>query len=205
MALLDEAARTRIEAAIAEVEQKTSSEVVVAEVSASDDYADLALGYGIALALAAAASVHMLAPALAVGWLLWIQAGVVLASVALFRTGPVVRALASEARITACVERRAREVFLEQALFATRERTGVLILISALEHRVAILGDRGIDQHVQAAGWAIHIQRITEAVRDGRAAEGICEVTRAIGAVLAEHLPPRTDDIDELANQVRGL
>lgn len=204
MALLDQTACANIEAAIAEVERATSSEIVVAEVKSSDDYTDLALGYGTALALAAAAAVHVIAPSVAVSWLLWIEAAVVLASLLAFRAGPVLRLLAPKQRLRESVERCARELFFEQRLFATREHTGVLILVSALEHRVAILGDRGIDQHVQAEGWSVHVQRMTQAIRQGRAAEGICEVTRAIGVVLAAHLPKRADDTDELSNHVRN-
>jgi putative membrane protein len=204
MALLDQAACASIEATIQDVERATSSEIVVAEVRSSDDYTDLALAYGTGLALTAAAALHVFVPAIEVAVLLWIEAAVVLASVLAFRTGPVLRVLVPKQRLRQSVERCARELFFEHRLFATREHTGVLILVSALEHRVAILGDIGVDQHVHAAGWAVHVQRITQAIRDGRAAEGICEVTRSIGVVLAEHLPKRADDTDELANHVRS-
>lgn len=204
MALLDETARERIAAAITDVERRTSGEIVVAEARASDDYADLGLAYGAALALVVAAVAHIAWPLLPVSTVLWLQTAVLFACVLGLRAGPVLRVLAPERRLRESVERRARETFLEHELFATRERTGVLILISELEHRVAILGDAGIDRHVQAAGWSVHVQRMTAAIRQGRAADGICEVTQAIGAVLAEHLPPRADDTDELQNQVRG-
>lgn len=203
MAQLDRAACERVEAAIAELERSTSCELVVAEAAASDDYTDLALGYGITLALAAAAVAHLIAPELAVAWLIALQSAVVLVCVAAFRAGPVVRLLVPKQRLSQSVERRAREAFFEHGLVETRDHTGVLILISALEHRVAILGDRGIDQYLHGAGWEVHVHHIARAIRQGHPAEGICEVIRAIGAVLAEHLPPRADDIDELANEVR--
>jgi putative membrane protein len=204
VALLDESARTRIEIAIGEVERHTSGEVVVATVPASDDYTDVALAYGAALAIAVAAATHWLWPSFSTMWLLSLQCGVVLGCMLAFRAGAVLRALVPKARLTESVERRAREAFLEHALFATRERTGVLILISELEHRVAILGDEGINAHVRAEGWHAHVERIVAAVQSGRAAEGICEVIAAIGAVLTEHLPARVDDTDELDNRVRS-
>lgn len=204
MALLDQAARERITAAIADVERGTAGEIVVAEARQSDDYSDIGLAYGAALALVGAAIAHLFWPSLSVSSMLWLQTAVLSACVLGLRAGPVLRALAPERRLRESVERCAREAFLEHELFATRERTGVLILISELEHRVVILGDVGIDRHVHAAGWAVHVERMTAAIRQGRAADGICEVTQAIGAVLAEHLPARPDDTDELANQVRG-
>jgi putative membrane protein len=204
MALLDKTARERIEAAITEVERQTSGEIVVAEIHASDDYTDLALSYGIALAIGSAIIAHVAWPELSIVWLLWLQAAMILGCLLAFKLGPVLRALAPDRRLGESVERCAREAFFEHELFATRDRTAVLILISELEHRVAILGDAGIDQHVQAAGWQVHVQHITRAIRNRQAAQGICEVTRGIGAVLAEHLPPRADDVDELPNSVRG-
>lgn len=204
MAVLDESARTRIEVAIGEVERHTSGEIVVATVPASDDYNDVALAYGAALAIAVAAATHWLWPSFSTMWLLSLECGVVLACLLAFRSGAVLRALAPKARLTESVERRAREAFLEHALFATRDRTGVLILISELEHRVTILGDEGIDAHVHAEGWRAHVDRIVAALRKGSAADGICEVVAAIGAVLAAHLPARADDTDELDNRVRS-
>jgi len=204
VALLDESARTRIEFAIGEVERHTTGEIVVASVPASDDYTDVALAYGIASALAAAGAVHWLWPLWPAVWLLWLECAVVLSCLLAFRAGPVLRALTPNARLTQNVERHARVAFLEHELFATRERTGVLILISELEHRVAILGDSGIDEHVRAEGWRSHVARIGSAIASGHAADGICEVIGAIGVVLAKRLPARTDDVNELANRVRG-
>ena len=203
MTLLDPSARQRIEAAIQEVEQHTSSEIVVATVPASDSYAEIVLGYGLAVALIAAAIAHFIWLHAPVMWLLWLQAGCVLACVLAFRSGFLLRLLTPAQRLEQSVQRRAREAFLEHGLFATRERTGVLILLSELEHRVVILGDVGIDKHVQAAGWQVHVQRMIAGIRAGRAADGICEVIRDIGVVLATHLPQRTDDTNELPNRVR--
>lgn len=203
MALLDEAARTRIEAAVTEVEQHTSGEIVVVEVTASDEYAGFALRYAGGAALLAAIAAHALWPGLAMAWLLWLQAGVALAVTALFRVGVVVRTLVPEMCLTEQVERKAREAFFDHELFATRERTGVLILISELEHRVAILGDTGIDKRLHASGWHAHVQRMVGAIREGRAADGLCDVIGSIGHVLAEHLPARAGDTDELSNRVR--
>lgn len=203
MPLLNESARTRIELAICEVERKTMAEVVVAAVPSSDDYTDVALSYGAVFSIGGAFALHWLWPALATVWLLCFECAVMIATLLAFRAGPVLRALTPRRRFIESVEQRARATFLEHELFATRERTGVLILLSELEQRVAILGDVGVDAHVKADGWQAHVARMIAAIGRGHAADGICEVIGAIGEVLAQHLPARADDVDELTNRVR--
>ena len=47
------------------------------------------------------------------------------------------------------VRRRALQAFVEHEVFATRERTGVLLILSLFERRVVVLGDAGINAKVQ--------------------------------------------------------
>ncbi len=202
MALFDAAARARIEATIAETERGTAGEIVVLAVPASDDYHDLRLLYAGALALAAAAVAHLLSPALGVSTLLWLQIAV--AVLAFFALGlrPLLRAIVPGPRALHAVERRAHEEFLIREIFATRDRTGVLLLLSELEQKVVILGDAGIHARVQSAGWQQHVSHIVSAIRAGRPADGVCEVIEALGATFAVALPPRPDDRNELPNTV---
>jgi putative membrane protein len=202
MALLDARAHQRIEAAIADVERRSSCEIVVASLPASDTYADLRLLYAIALALAAAAGAHLAWPALSVVWLFAIEILVLALAFPLLGMGAVVRAIVPRARIDESVERRAREAFVERTLYATRDRTGVLLLISELEHRVVILGDSGIDAFVHANGWQGYVDRLVRAIREDRAADEICTLIADIGVVLAAHLPVAPGDTDELSNRV---
>jgi putative membrane protein len=101
------------------------------------------------------------------------------------------------------VERRAREEFFERALFATRGRTGVLILLSELERQVAILGDQGIHERVQTVGWQAHVDHIIAQIRAGRTAAGVCEVIAKLGSSLEGAVPRQSDDRNELPNTVR--
>jgi putative membrane protein len=203
MALLDQAARERIEAAIAGVERRTSGEIVVVSVPASDRYYDVRLLFALCTALAVAALVHGFLPALSVTGLLLLQALCAALTFAVLGAGPLLRRAAPESRRAEAVLRRAREEFLEHAVFATRDRTGILILLSELEHKVVILGDAGIDAHVNQEGWQRHVARIVASIRAGDPAEGVCSVIAELGEVLTTKLPVRTDDRDELSNEVR--
>lgn len=203
MASFDEAAQKRIEAAIAVVEARTAGELIVTSVPASDGYGDVRMLYAAALALSLAAVAHLIAPDWPVTWLLWLEIGVATAAWWVLGTGLLVRKLVPRARLEQSVQRRAREAFLEHELFATRDRSGVLILISELEHRVVILGDAGIHSRLAAGVWQAHVDRIVSGFRGGHAADGVCAVIAELGVVLIENFPVRADDTNELPNTVR--
>jgi putative membrane protein len=203
MALLDEAARTRIEAAIHAVEQRTAGEIVVVSVPRCDDYDDARLLYGAAAAIIAAAAVHWFWPALSVVWLLWLEAGMMALGWWLLGWAPLLRRLLPKARMDEAAQRRAREEFLEHNVFATRDRSGVLLLLSELEHEVVLLGDAGVHARVQTSGWQHHVQHVVSAIRAGRAADGVCEVIAELGELLAAQFPARADDSNELSNTVK--
>jgi putative membrane protein len=203
MALFESAGLARIESTIRGVEQNTAGEIVVVSVPRSDAYHEVRLAYGIACALGGAAVVHALAPELAIGALLWIEAALVVVAWLAFDMPPVLRLLVPGGRAEFAVARRARLEFLERRVYDTRDHTGVLILISELEHRVTILGDAGIYAELKAEGFQAYVDRIVAAIRDRRAADGVCEVITDLGGRLSKHLPRRADDQNELPDAVQ--
>jgi putative membrane protein len=203
MALFDADGRARVERAIHEIEQRTRGEILVLEVDRAEPYRDLRLLYAGGLALAAAALVHLAWPELQVQWLLWLELGVAAAVYPLLAVGALLRPLLPKVRADQAAEQRAELEMVEHGVLSTRDRTGVLILLCELEHRVVILGDQGIHAHVQQ-GWQAHVDTIVASIRRGRAADGVSEVITALGAVLAAHLPPGADNPDELTNAVRS-
>jgi putative membrane protein len=96
------------------------------------------------------------------------------------------------------VENQARLAFLNTGLTETKNRTGVLIWISKLEHRAVILGDCGIHQKVGGSYWQAEIEKITLAIKEGRAVTGACEVISDIAKRLANEFPPEAHNSDEL-------
>ena len=203
MALFDSGQLARIEAAIRTVEQTTAGEIVVVSVPRSDAYQDVRLLYANAFALVGAALLHLVWPELAVAWLLWGQVGIALLVWFALGWPALLRPLLPEAYAHACVERRARLEFLEQRVFETRDRTGVLMLISELERQVFTLGDSGIYRQLQQQGFQVYVDRVIAAIRSGRAADGVCEVIEDLGRVLAEKFPRRPDDTNELPDAVQ--
>jgi putative membrane protein len=100
------------------------------------------------------------------------------------------------------VERRAFELFSARGLHGTRDRTGMLILVSELEHRVVILGDRAIHERVGSAGWQTHVDHIVAAIRRGEAVTGILEVIERLDRAHAELLPAAAGDTNELPDDI---
>jgi putative membrane protein len=204
MSLFSKDESDRIAAAITEIERGTAGEIVVAEDVRSDDYAEVRLAWAFGLGLLVASGAHLLWPWLEAGWLLLVQLGVFLLVWVLSALPAVLRALIPNGRASDAVDRAARLAFSEHAVYRTRDRTGVLIFLSALEHRVVILGDEGIHARVQNPGWEALVEELVQAIRSGRAGEGVCTVVQKLGTRLSEHAPIRPDDENELPNHVRG-
>jgi putative membrane protein len=103
------------------------------------------------------------------------------------------------------VAARARQLFVEHGITETRDRSGVLVYLSEAEHRIEILADRGVHQRVGAEGWQRMVDGVVKAIQQGEAGKGVLAAVDAIGAVLVEHFPRRTDDVNELSDAVVRL
>jgi putative membrane protein len=203
MAIFSDEDKQRIEARIAEAEKKTAAEFVVATTPRSDDYLDVRLIAALCFGFGASAAMHLALPLVGAGELFALQLVLGLLSFWLSGVPGVLRRLPSTQRIEREAAREAEVRFLEHSVFETRDRTGVLILLSELEHNVTILGDKGIHARVRDAGWEQHVATIVAAIRAGKAADGVCQVIDQLSALLAHTAPVQSDDTDELENRVR--
>jgi putative membrane protein len=200
--LLTAADRERIEAAIRDAEKKSSLEFVVAVVARSADYWQWRVLLAVCTGLSAAFALLQWGPRLpgSLVILLQIPAGA-LAYLAL-GIGPLHRLLIPSPTSAKTVQAHAFRLFAEHGLHQTRDHSGLLILVSALERRVTILGDAGLHARVGSAGWQQHVEHLVARLRENRAADGIVEVIQRIDAALGRDFPARSDDIDELPNAV---
>ena len=105
-------------------------------------------------------------------------------------------------RVEEAVRERALRAFYEKGLYRTREETGILIFISLLEHKVWILGDRGINAKLPPDSWQRMARELAEGIKMGKACEALCKVIAACGTELARHFPRRFDDENELTDEV---
>jgi len=204
MGMFSKAEADRIAVVVSEVEQRTAGEIVVAEVPSSDDYGEVRLFCTLMVGLLAGAAAHVAWAALPVGAVLAIQFGGGLTAWLATGSRSLLRLMLPRRRAQLAVGRAAELAFLEYGVFATRDRTGVLIFLSELEHRVVILGDKGIHARVQDPGWSALVALLVQAIKERRAADGVCEVITKLGETLARDAPVLPDDTNELPNHVRG-
>ena len=102
------------------------------------------------------------------------------------------------------IGQRAAEAFINEEVFKTRDRTGILIFVSLLEHRVMVLGDTGINAKVKPDDWHSIVRTIVRGIQKGTPAEGLIEGIRESGDLLARHgVSRRPDDQDELPDALR--
>jgi putative membrane protein len=97
------------------------------------------------------------------------------------------------------VKGRALAAFAESEVFATRARTGLLLLVALFEHRVEIVCDRGIETRIPSPEWDPIVDRLTAGLRQGRAAQAMVAAIAEIGSLLqARGVAGVSPDVDEL-------
>jgi putative membrane protein len=212
--LFTEAGLERIRVAVGKAEGQTSGEIVPFIMPESDNYSVAVWRGGVMAALvglALALLIFQFYTGWGLGWLYtgWgtalvaLGAGIVGALLAAY-VKPVKRLLAGEAQLTRTVHHRAMRAFVEEEVFDTRDRTGILIFVSLFEHRIEVLGDAGINKKVSSDDWVEVVERIQRGIRSGELAEGLVEAIGLCGELLhRKGVGIRPDDENELSDSVR--
>jgi putative membrane protein len=197
----------KIEACIRDAETRTRGEIVVMVVPRSYHYptADLLGAAGISLPVAIALTPELGALFWAGSWNLWVFLAVLIPMFLVFHqvvnhVHMLKRWFISGKEMEEEVREAARIQFFRKGLYRTRGETGVLIYVSVFEHRVWVLGDRGINAAIPEGHWKDVIAMILQAIKDRRPAEGICQAVGEVSRILQEKFPIRHDDQNELKN-----
>jgi putative membrane protein len=193
--------QARIEQAVRDAETRTSGEIVVAEVRSSAAYGAQRAIASAMLAAALATVLVLLMPHLPAPIVLLAQVPFFAAAWLVVALPSAQRLLAGARRLEAATRARAAQLFAERGVHVTRDRTGVLIMVSEVERRVVILADAGINARVGEGAWSAHVASITTAIRAGRPGDGVMAVIREIGELLARDFPRRPDDVNELPDR----
>ena len=200
--LFDPEGHEAVRGAVQEAERHTSGEIVPMVVEKSDDYPGVRAVSAAVLAFAAGVVV-LASPLDARLWLPPVQLVAFAAGYVIAGWPPVLRLLLPVSIRTTRVHQAAHLAFLEEGIVETRDRTGILLYISLLEHRVEVVADRGIDERVQEGTWEGVVRLILDGIRRRRAEEGLVDAIRLCGEILAVQFPPRPDDTDELPDRLR--
>lgn len=200
-----------IRAAVTEAEQRTSGEIVPYFVEESDAYPS-ALWKGTALGAVAgplvAEAIYLLGGFWGGLMPLWIAlpaaAGGALGFLLAAYVPAVRRWLAGPDLLDLRTRQRAEMAFLEQEVFRTRDRTGILVFLSLFEHRVVVIGDSGINRMVEPGQWDGIVQTVVAGIHAGKPGEALASAIRQCGELLERHgVAIQPDDRNELDNELR--
>ncbi|MBK7948344.1 MAG: hypothetical protein IPK00_06285 [Deltaproteobacteria bacterium] len=201
--LIGPADRERIEAAVRAAEAGTSGEIVVQVVRRSEDFAVSSWRFAVLLAALVLLAADWIAPASSLLVLFGLQSAAVITAHLACALDPIRRLCLREDELERAAQRGALDAFRLHVARRTEGRTGILIYVSLLEHRVVVLGDEAVDRALgEGESWAAVVDRVLEGIRKGQAAEGIVRAVERCGAMLARPLPREAGDRDEI---VQGL
>jgi putative membrane protein len=205
MPLLSTAEASTVAEHVARAERGTAGEIVVVLAERSAGYERQRAAASFTATLLVAIAFYTFVPAIPELWVLCGEAPIMLLCWWVTGLSPVTRALVRSGAQRVAVLGRAEQSFIEQGVTETRDRSGVLLFLSEAERRVELLADRGIHERVGTEEWQMLVNEVVKAIREGRAGAGIASAVDAIGARLAQHFPPRADDVNELADEPRRI
>ena len=201
----------RVERAVVAAERRTNAEIVPMIVARSGVYRDARHHVGLVLALV----VLIVLLTCDTLWLPWgwhasNAAWLILATLLAYGVGvwlgtvvPVIRLFTSVERMQQKVRLRAERAFAQHAVSQTRERTGVLIMVSLLERQIYVLPDHPLSKRIPAEQWSRVVQMAVDRLKAGDLVGGLCQAIEACGALLQDICPGRPDDNpDELPNRL---
>ncbi|MBS2098774.1 TPM domain-containing protein [Carboxylicivirga linearis] len=97
---------------------------------------------------------------------------------------------------------RATEVFHVLQMHETERRNGVLIYLALEDKKVAIIGDKGINEVSPDDYWQNEIADILNHFKNGEFDIGIIQAINKIGDKLIEFFPIEKNDVNELSDEI---
>jgi putative membrane protein len=199
-AKFDKAAGDAIGAAIREIESKTNAEVVVAVRGRSGTYRHADYLFGSIIALLGLLFVLFSPFDFHAYWIPFDVIALFVAGAFVSSRGDWIRHLLTTQKFRARAARSAAAaMFYEAGIANTSAENGLLIYLSLLERQMEVIADRGILKAVPALKWneaVFELKRLAETPDP----EKLISALRALGLLLAEHLPPLGENANELAD-----
>jgi putative membrane protein len=191
-----------IKNAIKEVELTTSGEIVPVILKQSDFYPAahfrLALIMGILFSIVCYYSYDFDDPIA----LIWIQIPGMLLGYLLAYIPFVKRIFTTSREMQEEVYQRSLEVFYENKVSMTRDRTGIMIFISLLERKVEVLADCGINEKVESNYWNDLVQALSSQISKGNMIDGVVSSIKTCGEKLTTSFPAKDDDTNEITDEL---
>ena len=97
---------------------------------------------------------------------------------------------------------KAIKVFEKLKMHETELRNGVLIYVAIKDKKLAIVGDKGINEAVSDDFWDAIKNDLVFRFKEGKYTEGLVEGIHASGEQLKTHFPYQSDDENELSDEI---
>jgi len=97
---------------------------------------------------------------------------------------------------------KATSYFVELGMDKTTKRNGVLIYLAYVDHKFAIIGDKGINKVVPEDFWETTKIAMSAHFQGGNLVQGIIAGIKLAGEKMAMFFPAQHDDINELPNEI---
>ncbi len=203
--------KEEIKEAVAALEKESSGELVLYYAKNSDDYINANWKFSGIIALV----FSIIVITLSYLWMLppyvtpIMMGSTILGSMvfgyALAYFFPYLRyAITSQSIVSQRVLTKAKDMFLQEQVFNTVERTGILIYISALEHQVVVLGDNVINKKIEQSDWEHVVQFVVNGIKSKQMANGIIEAIDACKTLLLDNgFVIKPGDKNELHDAIR--
>ncbi|MDY0212059.1 MAG: hypothetical protein RBR06_03535 [Desulfuromonadaceae bacterium] len=203
--------QNQIRAAVARAEERSSGEVVPVIIDQASSYSRTTARIAFMLTMALTALTLWIIPDAGSTHLFWqLPLGSTI-SFAIFcfiieQIPALKRALLPQSEIDVAMQTRSFENFARHGVYKTKARTGILILICLLEHRVEILADEGINAMIDSAEWQKVADEIAVGLRQGTACASLCSAISHCEELLVAHFPHNVvtagADINELPDLI---
>ncbi|MFM7104270.1 MAG: TPM domain-containing protein [Flavobacteriales bacterium] len=116
----------------------------------------------------------------------------------------------TSAEIRMFAENRCKEDVLDHAAFVfgelkmheTKDRNGILIYIAFTDKKLAVIGDRGINMHVEPIFWNKLVLQCLESFKQGDYAGGLETLILSIGNTVKIFFPRQINDVNELSDAI---
>ncbi|MEX1042714.1 MAG: hypothetical protein WDZ51_18915 [Pirellulaceae bacterium] len=98
------------------------------------------------------------------------------------------------------VDRRARAMFFDARVHHTTGASGILLYVSLLEHRAAIIADQTVLNVLGQEPLDALCEKFTTLLHSGTPTEALCDTIAQLGERLAKDLPRTESYVDQLPN-----
>jgi putative membrane protein len=114
------------------------------------------------------------------------------------------RVFISQQHFDSVTKQKAEAAFLQEEVFNTKQRTGILIFISFFEHEVIVMADKGISKVVEQKEWDSMVKTLIDKIKTGDTIGGLETCIERCGQILLEkEFTITADDTNELKDDLR--